>query len=218
MHFLYFYSPFYAFYHDHLTETLGPHFDLEPQLIEDITEKEDKTKHHFDGLTIKIDLILAAIQKYMGEIIVFSDATIFVNKEKSHELKDFFLQYQDYDLVFINEYITDDIIQYNVGMIQIKCSEKTLDFFNRVLERMKNTTDTHDQDAINREPKDNLRHTRFDSDRIFCQYFREDKRHDYLIWKTFITNRGKVSNFNQRLDQFYEKQLISTETYHKYIK
>ena len=47
MRFLYFYSPFYQFYHEHIQSTLSAHFELEPIRIEDIQELENKNLHHF---------------------------------------------------------------------------------------------------------------------------------------------------------------------------
>jgi hypothetical protein len=214
MRFLYFYSPLYQFYHQHIQDTIGKFFELEPNLIEDITELENKNQHHFHGLTIKIDLIIDAIQRYMGETIIFSDATIFINKNKSHELKDYFESYSENDIIFINEEGNGE----NIGVIQIKCSKNTLEFFNRVLEVMKLGIQLHDQNAI--------KHTKyhlvndlnlkfgFFGERIYCGTCHI--RDNFLIYKSFISNRNKISNFNQRIQQFYELQLIDYDTYNKW--
>jgi hypothetical protein len=195
---------------------LKDYFELEPILIDDIKEV-DNNKHHFDGLTIKIELIIDAIKRYMGETIIFSDATIFINKNKSHELKDYFLEYNENDVVFIYE----DGNGENIGVTQIKCSKKTLEFFNRALQLMYSGDQTHDQNAI--------KHTKYYlisdldlklgyfGDRIFCFYFQEYRRHDFLIYKSFISNKTKISNFNQRIQIFYDLGLIDIETYNKWI-
>jgi hypothetical protein len=52
MRFLYFYSPLYQFYHEHIQEALQDFFELEPHLIADIKELDNKDQHHFIGLTI----------------------------------------------------------------------------------------------------------------------------------------------------------------------
>ena len=213
MRFLYFYSPFYQFYHEHIQSTLSAHFELEPIRIEDIKELENKNLHHFEGLTIKLELIIAAIKRYMGEIIVFSDATIFVNGNKVHELQSYILENPDLDIVFVNEYANGQ----NIGVLRITCSEKTLDFFEKSLQIMKDGIETHDQHAIKRvlynDP--NIKSGYF-GDRIMCQYFYEHLREHFYIFKSFISNRGKESNFNQRLQQFYNLQLIDEATYNKW--
>lgn len=216
MHFLYFYSPFYQFYHEHLQTTLTDHFELEPILIEDIPEIEDKNLHHFEGLTIKLDLIIDAIQRYMGEIIVFSDATIFINANKTHELKNYILENSELDIVFVHEGNWGQ----NIGVLRITCSEKTLEFFSRSLQIMKNDIETHDQNAIKRallESSDLEIKSGFFGDRIMCQYFYEHLREHFYIFKSFISNRGKASNFNQRIQQFYDLRLIDEEAYNKWV-
>lgn len=216
MRFLYFYSPFYQFYYEHLQDCLSSHFEVEPILIEDIQEKQNKSLHHFDGLTIKLELIIEAIKRYMGEVIIFSDATIFMNKNKAHELKDYFLLYSHFDLVFVNEGPNG----INIGLIQINCSEKTLDFFSRSLQIMKDGKQTHDQNAIKHavhESHDLQLTLSLYDERIMCDYFNESLRENFFIFKSFISNRGKESNFNQRIQKFYDLKLIDEPTYHKWI-
>jgi hypothetical protein len=215
MRFIYFYSPFYQFYHEHIQSALSSHFDLEPILIEDIQEIENKNLHHFEGLTIKLDLIIAAIKRYMGEIIVFSDATIFINHNKAHELQAYILENPDLDIVFVNEYSNGQ----NIGVLRITCSEKMLDFFEKSLQIMKDGIETHDQNAIKRALSEtNTITSGLFGDRIMCQHFYEYMRPHFYIFKSFISNRGKESNFNQRLQQFYDLQLIDEATYNKWSK
>jgi len=216
MRFLYFYSPFYEFYHQHIQNTLSQHFELEPHLIEDITERENKQDHHFQGLTIKLDLIIDAIKRYMGETIIFSDATIFINSNKAHELPNYMLEDCNKDILFVNEGNNGQ----NIGVMRIKCSEKTLEFFNRSLELMNQNIKDHDQNAIKHilyhESQDLDITSGYFSDRIMCQYFYEHLREHYYIFKSFISNRNKSANFNQRLQQFYDLRLIDDETYNKW--
>lgn len=213
MRFLYFYSPFYQFYHEHIQSTLSAHLELEPIVIEDIQEQENKSLHHFEGLTIKLDLIIAAIKRYMGEIIVFSDATIFINGNKAHELESYLLENPDLDIVFVNETTNGQ----NIGVFRITCSEKTLDFFEKSLQIMKDGIETHDQNAIKRALSNNPNiKSGYFGDRIMCEYFYEYLREHFYIFKSFISNRGKESNFNQRLQQFYNLQLIDEATYNKW--
>ena len=111
MKFIYFYSPSYSFYREHITENLNKTFELVPILIEDI--REQKTGHHFDGLTIKIELVIENIKNNLNNIIIFSDATIFVNKNNVKKLKDYiYILGNSHDLLFIKENII-----CNIGLI-----------------------------------------------------------------------------------------------------
>ena len=104
--------------------------------------------------------------------------------------------------------------------MRIKCSEKTLEFFNRSLELMNQNIKDHDQNAIKHilyhESQDLDITSGYFSDRIMCQYFYEHLREHYYIFKSFISNRNKSANFNQRLQQFYDLRLIDDETYNKW--
>ena len=214
MRFIYFYSPTYQFYHEHIQSCLKDHFELEAIQMEDIPES-NPNGHQFLGLTIKLELVLSAIQKYKGETIVFSDATIFINANKSSELKPYIEQYRDHDLVFINEFANG----LNIGLLTIQCSDLTLDFFTEVLHLMRTNQYQHDQVAINKlieSQKYPLKYTVY-GERIFLEYFRENRREDFLIFKSFVNNRGKISNFNQRIQQFYNYKLIDQATYDKWL-
>jgi hypothetical protein len=66
--FIFFYSPLYEFYNQHLHETLDNYFDLEPILINDLPN--DKYKHtFFGGVSIKIELIIEKIKQNMNNFI-----------------------------------------------------------------------------------------------------------------------------------------------------
>jgi hypothetical protein len=216
MRFLYFYSPLYQFYHEHIQETIGEFFELEHTLIEDIKELDNKDQHHFIGLTIKLDIIIDAIKRYMGETIIFSDATIFINKNKSHELKDYFLGYSENDITFIFEEGNGE----NIGVMQIKCSEKTLEFFIMALDNMIKGGEVHDQSAIKYvifyHYEDIQLKMGYFGERIVCDVFHHYKKDDFLIYKSFISNRNKTSNFNQRIQKFYDLGLIDYDTYNKW--
>ena len=56
MKFIYFYSPFYIFFHEQIQKSIPIYFTCIPLLIDDILETENSNKHHFDGLTIKLEL------------------------------------------------------------------------------------------------------------------------------------------------------------------
>jgi len=216
----YFYSDIYLFYHEHIQERLSNYVDLNPIVIEDI--KEFQGGHHFAWLTIKLELVIDAILKNMGETIIFSDATIFVHHENGSKLEEYIMQYKDYDLVFVDE--SDNEI-YNIGFITIKCSEKSLQIFKDALELMKSKQMCHDQASINfvLNPFGRYSHAKPDlkvtvyGEKIYCDYFRNHRRNDFIIYKSFIHNKNKIENFNQRIQIFYDNQLIDKETYDKWF-
>ncbi len=210
MKFIYFYSDSYEFYNVHIKENLEDIFQLKAIKIDDIKEK--KYGHHFDGLNIKIELIIKEIKENMKNPIVFSDATIFINSKNKNQLKHYFDEYKKYDLSFIKE---GDA--YNIGLIFINCNEKTLDFFEKVLDLLNSKEITWDQAAVNKLlPSSDVKYTTFDN-RIFCGEFNEEYRNEFLIYKSFIKNENKISNFNQRIQNFYDNKLIDKNMYDKYF-
>jgi len=211
MKFIYFYSPFYKFYHDQFQEKITPHFESVPLLIDDIKESENKNVHHFDGLTIKVELIIDQIENEMGTNIIFSDATCFINKETIHDLEKFINSYSDYDICFIKEGHV-----FNIGFMKINCNNETLSFFNKVLQTMKSGEITHDQECINSLlSTSGLKYTTFDNNIIYCSNFDPSKK-NFIVYKSFIRNNNKIDNFNQRIQIFYDNKLIDESVYKKY--
>jgi hypothetical protein len=154
----------------------------------------------------------------MGETIIFSDATLLINAKNSHEILDYFLQYKDNDITFILEPENGQ----NIGIMQIKCSEKTLEFYNRALDKMIKNIENHDQNAIKYtifyDSKDLELKTGYFGNRIVCDRFFNYMRDSFLIWKSFIPNKNKIANYNHRIQQFYDNGLIDIDTYNKWIK
>jgi hypothetical protein len=214
MKFIYFYSPMYEFYHKHINENLKNYFNLESILIDDLKIKS-KDEHHFTGHNIKIELIIDQIKKNMGQYIIFSDATIFINQKNSNTLNNYLLNYTQYDIVFMNGYN-----HYNIGFMLINCNKEILQFFENVLNSLINQEFTHDQKCINELIKlsTNFSHTHFDK-KIFCDEFIENERENFIIWKSFIINTGNsYKNYNIRIDKFYNLNLIDYDTYKLWIK
>jgi len=220
MKFVFFYSPTYEFYNHHITTNVQnlPQFDLQPILINDVINKE-KGKHHFDNITIKIELIIEEIKKNIGERIIFSDATLFINNKNIHKLHDYLLQYTE-DLVFINEFQNNC---YNIGFMLIQCNEKTQKYFEQVLFLLQNKTFTHDQACMNHLIKSNqfpdISVNVFGKEIYCCSYFIEKERDNFIIYKSFIFNTGDIiANFNLRIQHFYNLKLIDEPTYHLWYK
>lgn len=218
MHFVYFYSPLYTFYHEHIQENLNKSFDLDPILIDDIPENKE-AGHHFCGLTIKLQSVVDSIKKYKGETIIFSDATIFINSNKSHELKPYLENYMENDLVFIKQIVNHkgEYI-HNIGFLLIKCTDETESFFQNAINLMPDDEFFHhDQIIVNHLLKTTqLKYDLYDG-RILIEYFKEDMRDNFLIYKSFVSNKSKIENYNQRISHFLNKKLIDQSTYDKWI-
>jgi hypothetical protein len=214
MKFIYFYSPFYVFFHNQIQYKLSPYFTCVPLLINDILENKDSNIHHFNGLTIKLELIIEQIQKEFGSTIIFSDATVFINETTCMLLESFINNYIDYDICFIKE---NDI--FNIGFMKINCNDNTISFFKNCLNIMKNGEYSHDQGAVNYLlPNSGLKYTTFDENIIYCDSF-DASKNNYIIYKSFIKNVNKINNFNQRIQNFYDNKLIDENTYNdNYIK
>lgn len=218
MKFIYFYSPVYEYFSKHITENLSPHFDLKPILIDDMKNK--KRGHTFwGGKSIKIELLIREIKENMGNYIVFSDATIFINSNKAHILKTFLNKYQNYDLCFPDNIVNE---QYNIGFILIKCNTKTLTFFEAVLSDLKKFNGW-DQNIVNEhicKHRDELKICKFNKSRILCGHdFDLALKDCFLIYKSFIYHdEDQNTNLNNRLKKFKDNNLIDLKTYNDNIK
>lgn len=209
--FIYFYSPLYNFYKNHINNTLGSFFDVEGIEINDLNN--DKGGHtFFNGVSVKIELIISKIKENLNNFIIFSDATIFINKNNVSTLSDFFDIYKVNDLCFLPEREN----YYNIGIILIKCNDKTLSFFNNVLDDLR-MNKGWDQDVINKhlQYNNNLIVNNFDSSKILIGWeFNNTYRDTYLIYKSFIHhNSDIIKNYNTRLDIFRNGGLISDIEY-----
>ncbi len=218
MKFVYFYSPLYEFYSKRITENLSSYFDLKPIFINDINN--DKGGHTFwGGNSIKIELIIQEIKENIGNFIVFSDATIFINANNASSLKEFIDKYTNYDLCFADNAIND---KYNIGFILIKCNDITLSFFQNVLFDLKKFKGW-DQEIVNEHifnSKYNLNISKFDKSMILCGYdFDTTLKNTYLIYKSFIPHDSNIFiNFNRRLSNLKHYQLIDLKTYNDNVK
>lgn len=215
MKFIYFYSPLYEFYNEHIQQRLSKYFELIGLTIDDVSIK-NSNGHHFSGHTIKIELLIDQIKQNTGSFIIFSDATIFINSKNSSKLKEYLSNY-DSDIVFINEFQNNC---YNIGMMLIKCGQDTLNFFSEVLENLQNNSFNHDQACVNSLIKSNkLKHCSFGEEIYCCSYFLEERRNEFIIYKSFIQNTGNlISNYNQRIENFYKLELINSYEYNKWIR
>ena len=214
MKFIYFYSPLYDYYHKHISSTLSNHFEVDPIYIDDIQPKNGHT--FFFGVSVKIDILIQKIKENLGDYILFSDATIFINEKTVNNLVPFFECYKENDLTFVDENETK-----NIGLILVKCNEETLLFFEKCLHVLK-STQGWDQHVINEELKQGtiLKIGTFDFNKIIIGYkFREQFRNTFYIFKIFtIHQENKEQMFNNRLKVLYDANLITKEEYDNNLK
>jgi len=216
MKFIYFYSELYQYYNEHIHKNLNYIFDLDPIKIDDLNNNSGHT--FFGGVSIKIELIIQKIKENMGSSIIFTDATLFINSNNTHEIVDFFNKYIDNDLCFANN---DGNGYYNIGVILIKCNIKTLTFFENVLYDLINTNGW-DQDVINLHlcNNNNLQVNTFAIEKIYCHWeFNPSYKDTFLIYKSFIHHdKNIIKNFNMRLNIFKNGGLITDEEYNANYK
>jgi hypothetical protein len=216
MKFIYFYSDLYEYYNKHIYKNLNSFFNLEAIKINDLTNNSGHT--FFGGVSIKIELIIQKIKENMGNAIIFTDATIFINSNNTNEQVNFFKSYLDNDLCFADN---NGKGYYNIGIILINCNIKTLTFFENVLTDLIKTSGW-DQDVINKHliNNNNLKVNTFDRKKIYCDWnFDHSIKNSFLIYKSFIYHdKNKINNFNKRLDIFKKFQLISDEEYNANYK
>mgnify|MGYP003994839719 CR=1 FL=1 len=219
MKYYYFYSPIYEYYNNHIIENLKNIFDVNPILIDDIKPNlGGKKGHTFNGgVTIKIELVIKCIKENMNKMIIFTDCTIFINKNNSIYLKEYFNNYKKNDLTFADNRINDD---HNIGIMLIDCNKKTLEFFEKVYTTLKRDKGW-DQKVINDLLKleTDLIYEKFDN-KIYCNWkLNNEYKKSFYIFKSFIRHKNdKIVNFNKRINIFYNSGLITKEEYNKIIK
>jgi len=214
--FVYFYSDIYEFYNQHIKENLNNIFDIDGIKIGDLNVKTGHT--FFGGVSIKIELLIKKIKENMGKHIIFTDATIFINKNKKHDLLNFFNNYLSYDICFADNNINNE---YNIGIFLIHCTNKILIFFENVLDTLIKSQGW-DQRVINNliNVEKNLKIGKFPKNKIYCNYhFDKTLQDDFLIFKSFIYHRNNIiNNYNQRIEIFKKGNLISKDEYNLLIK
>jgi len=216
MKFIFFYSQIYEFYYNHINKNISEIFDVEAIKINDLKNQGYHTFHN--GISIKIELIIEKIKENFGNIILFTDATIIINSNNVNQLKDFFNKYSDNDLCFADNNIN---FHYNIGIILIKCNEKTISFFENVLIDLINDKGW-DQGVVNKHLKNNydLKIYKFDKEKIYCGYnFNPKYKDTFLIYKSFIQHDKNINiTFNNRFDIFKKYGLITDKEYNDNYK
>jgi hypothetical protein len=217
INFYYFYTPDYEFWNNHLKDTLDKQFNLNPILVEKINLSN--VSHHFLNVSIKIELLIESIKKNMNNYIIFSDATIFVNKNNLANLNEYISEclIKNKDIMFT--YLQQDPI--NIGFMLINCNEKTLFFWEEVLKKMKTTENSWDQGVVNNLLSQqnsiyNIDYDFFNTNKIWCGgLIPSDMVNSFLIYKSCVnpqSNRQK-----DRLNYLLTRGLINQHTYDNYL-
>jgi hypothetical protein len=130
MDWLYVWSPRYRFFHEFLFSRIQDlsGFCIQPVFAEQkLFPRRDPNLHFFTGNPIKIYVITRYIEKNLGKSFFFTDVDLIVLPTFSREDLD---NYLENDITCMKE------SPYNIGCLLIQCNQKTLSFFQRVLERI----------------------------------------------------------------------------------
>ena len=149
----------------------------------------------------------------MGNYILFTDATLFINKERAGQLLSFVNQYTHIDLCFADNYITNEC---NIGIILIRCSTKTQSFFERIREELIELKGW-DQTVVNKHlyMSRDLTVQKFDHRVIFCNWeFDPIYKDTFILFKSFAKHEPNMRDtINNRFNIFKRGGLITEEEY-----
>ena len=220
MKWYFFYTPNYHFYKNHIEDRLkNSKFYADPILINNL--KLSPIHHHFLNNTTKIELVIDCIKKNMGNYIIFSDATIYIN-DKVEEFYDYIITKTK---LGVDMYFTQEHNRTNIGFMLINCNETSLSFWEKILNTMKfhinNGVDIHDQAAVNDliDVYENINISIFEREYIWCSdYIYSPIKESFYLFKITIDFNSNVTRHNQRLNALYYLNFISQDEYNKNIE
>jgi hypothetical protein len=190
MDWLYIWSPRYQFFHELLQATTKDCSGLRLQGIfadQHLFTPLDTTSHFLRGIPIKIHVIVNYIRKHIGETFFFSDVDLCVMSSFSASDLD---SYKQYDITAMKENHSE--IQYNIGCLLIKCTPETLQFFERVSERIR-IEKLLDQDVFNQEFSSfSLSIGTFDENAFLQSNVLHDNENSFKIIQCLSSNMDKT--------------------------
>lgn len=136
MDWLYVWSPRYQFFHELLSATTRDlsGFHIQPVFAEQkLFTPLDTSGHFLTGIPIKIHVIIKYIERNMGKFFFFTDVDLIVLPEFSVQDLE---PYKENDITTMLE--CHDEVKHNIGCLLVHCNTKTLAFFQRVLQRIRN--------------------------------------------------------------------------------
>ena len=216
----YCFTPDYSWWDSQLREELGEHFDVRPVEIEPLVMHVGEGKHHFTGISKKLEVLQDCAFKSTGEWIVFSDCTLSIPPGKGAELASYMISMaaQDREIVFADNAIDSTA---NIGIIGMRCTKRVQLFWSKCLARI--GENSWDQHVVNQQLKRERRKRMvalpgidwglFDPTRIVCGYeFAESNRSRCLVYKQFVYPSDAVSIWNQRMRALHACGFISDDT------
>jgi hypothetical protein len=144
----YIYSPKYEIFHHILSSSIGQTDDFNVCPVFLPQEAFSNTysvsgEHFFAGNTLKLDIMIKALEQHPGEHVIISDAdTIADNLSHFRIYLEF---YKNYDIVFAKD---SNLTTCAVGFAFIKSTPNTIRFLREVMIETQNTRKT-DIDIIN---------------------------------------------------------------------
>ena len=189
--------------------------------------------HHFTNVTLKFELLINAIKENKDDVIVFTDATIYIG-DKQDEMHAYFLEKMSngVDMLFPKERDSG----LNIGVILLRCNDRILQFWEFCLEymhkKMKQGENVHDQSLVNdilfrktvEYDLSSLKVSTFDRERIYVNNeLPEEVRDFYYVFKITVmmdhaaaslSDPAKLaSSHTQRLTALYYARIISDDEY-----
>lgn len=235
MKWYFFYTPNYQFYKNKIIQKLeNTKFEAKgieiPKInVANLTEYT----HHFTNVTLKIELLINAIKENKDDIIVFTDATIYIGN-RQQEMYSYFLEKigTDMDMLFPKEHD----FSLNIGVILLRCNDRVLQFWEFCLEymreKMKQGENVHDQTLVNEilfrktvyYDLSSLKVSTFDREIIYVNNeLPEEVKDFYYVFKMTVmldyaaaslSDPAKTySAHTQRLTALYYARIINDEEY-----
>jgi len=219
MKWYFFHTQNYHFYKNHIENRLNnSNFEVEPILLNEL--KLSNIGHHFLNNTVKIELVIDCIKKNIGNYIIFSDATIYIN-DKVDDLYNYIISKKN---TGIDMYLPEEYEHLNVGFMLINCNEKMLSFFENILntmnEKLTNNINTHDQLEINDLiSKNKMNISTFEREYIWCSdYIYSPVKESFFVFKITVDLNSHITRHNQRINALYNLNFISVDEYNKNIE
>lgn len=143
----YMWSPKYAIFHNILYSNISDisGIPVHPLFFpQSAWEPKEGGIHFIDGNTIKLEVLVDALEYHKGEMVIISDADIIVLKPEL--LYDYLQDYMDNDITFMKN--SREETDSNIGFGLVRSNDLTINFFKEMIHHIK-TIGGHDQTLYN---------------------------------------------------------------------